>query len=299
MELQSQTLIGHFVCNHQQFYLDRLTNRQTGKTYLLSESEPFVIHWQEGGQLAASQMQVQLEKATEQAIQLDYQDDLARVKVIYELIDGYLKCKVSLLEAKQAINFLDLAAMTFQEDAKFYPPKEQEAIPEMAGFSGYYVACGQPIYANSFFLGMEFPLAENHLEEGRYWSRYYLGREVRSDQPVNLHATVIGSAASPEYSSIQQAFFAYIDSIALPNHFRLQYNSWYDHMLDIDEDKIMTSFAAIRAGFSDYGVPLDTYVVDDGWANYESFGNSTRNFRLASHVSRIKWQVMAASLVFG
>ena len=107
MELQSQTLIGHFVCNHQQFYLDRLTNRQTGKTYLLSESEPFVIHWQEGGQLAASQMQVQLEKATAEAIQLDYQDDLARVKVIYELIDGYLKCKVSLLEAKQAINFLD------------------------------------------------------------------------------------------------------------------------------------------------------------------------------------------------
>ena len=49
MELQSQTLIGHFVCNHQQFYLDRLTNRQTGKTYALSESEPFVIHWQEGG----------------------------------------------------------------------------------------------------------------------------------------------------------------------------------------------------------------------------------------------------------
>ena len=87
--------------------------------------------------------------------------------MIYELIDGYLKCKVSLLEAKQAINFLDLAAMTFQEDAKFYQPKEQEAIPEMAGFSGYYVACGQPIYANSFFLGMEFPLAENHLEEGR------------------------------------------------------------------------------------------------------------------------------------
>ena len=289
MELQSQTLIGHFVCNHQQFYLDRLTNRQMGKTYLLSESEPFVIHWQEGGQLAASQMQVQLEKATAEAIQLDYQDDLARVKVIYELIDGYLKCKVSLLEAKQAINFLDLAAMTFQEDAKFYQPKEQEAIPEMAGFSGYYVACGQPIYANSFFLGMEFPLAENHLEEGRYWSRYYLGREVRSDQPVNLHATVIGSAATPEYSSIQQAFFAYIDSIALPNHFRLQYNSWYDHMLDIDEDKIMTSFAAIRAGFSDYGVPLDTYVVDDGWANYESFWEFNEKFPLG--LSRIKDQV--------
>ena len=131
-----------------------------------------------------------------------------------------------------------------------------------------------------FFLGMEFPLAENRLEEGRYWSRYYLGRKVTSDQPVTLHATVIGSAASPEFSSIQQAFFTYIDSIALPNRFRLQYNSWYDHMLDIDEDKIMASFAAIRAGFSDYGVPLDTYVVDDGWANYESFWIEYRKKKL-------------------
>ncbi len=41
-------------------------------------------------------------------------------------------------------------------------------------------------------------------EEGRWPVRYY---QDEVDQPVDLSRTVMGSAATPEYSSIQTAFF--------------------------------------------------------------------------------------------
>ena len=51
----------------------------------------------------------------------------------------------------------------------------------------------------------------------------------------------------------------------------MQYNSWYDHMLDIDADNIERSFYEIEQGLSDHGVPpLDAYVIDDGWNNYKA-----------------------------
>ena len=51
----------------------------------------------------------------------------------------------------------------------------------------------------------------------------------------------------------------------------MQYNSWYDHMLDIDADNIERSFYEIEQGLSNHGVPpLDAYVIDDGWNNYKA-----------------------------
>ncbi|KAK8839183.1 hypothetical protein M9Y10_032111 [Tritrichomonas musculus] len=62
-----------------------------------------------------------------------------------------------------------------------------------------------------------------------------------------------------------------INLISVPSPFRKQYNSWYDWMLKITEENIMISFKEIERGCTQYGLPpFDSYVVDNGWNNYNS-----------------------------
>ena len=77
---------------------------------------------------------------------------------------------------------------------------------------------------------------------------------------------------------MQQDFFAYIDSIATPTDFRIQYNSWFDNMMRITDDNILSSFQAVDQNLSETGVrPLESYVVDDGWNQYrQSSGTLSR-----------------------
>ena len=81
--------------------------------------------------------------------------------------------------------------------------------------------------------------------------------------------TVAGAARSTDNSVIQADFYEYIKSIATPSEFRIQYNSWFDNMMRIDDENILSSFIEVDRELSNTGVrPLDSYVVDDGWNNY-------------------------------
>ena len=79
-----------------------------------------------------------------------------------------------------------------------------------------------------------------------------------------------GAARSvSEVGVIRQDFFSYIETIARPTKVRMQYNSWYDWMMTITEERINTSFKRMERGFTQHGLrPMDSYVVDDGWNNY-------------------------------
>ena len=57
--------------------------------------------------------------------------------------------------------------------------------------------------------------------------------------------TVAGAARSTENEVIQADFYDYIDSIATPSEFRIQYNSWFDNMMKIDDENILESFIEI------------------------------------------------------
>lgn len=75
----------------------------------------------------------------------------------------------------------------------------------MANFSGYYMELGQPIYANSLFLGMEFPMGENRIENKKLFIRYYYGQEI--EYLLNIHNCIIGSANGFSKKDIQRDFF--------------------------------------------------------------------------------------------
>ena len=80
---------------------------------------------------------------------------------------------------------------------------------------------------------------------------------------------VIGATRSTDMDVIQTDFFSYIHDISVPVDFRIQYNSWYDFMLDINENNILNSFREVERGLTQNGVrPIDSYVMDDGWNAY-------------------------------
>ncbi|MDE5616321.1 MAG: alpha-galactosidase, partial [Clostridia bacterium] len=137
----------------------------------------------------------------------------------------------------------------------------------------YITTMGQPYYVSDMFFGGEFPVADNRIENGKTYSKYYIGRkfkEIADNGAYESIPFVIGSGSKANFHTLRSEFFEYIFTIsAQPAKFRMQFNSWYDNMLDINSEKIAESFRAISDGFSQAGLrPLDCYVVDDGWTDY-------------------------------
>ncbi len=138
---------------------------------------------------------------------------------------------------------------------------------------------GQPIYANGFFMGSEFPATDTDITEGnKVQIRYYSGKnftqleadnQLTSDGKFVAWQNVVGVARSNDTNVVQTDFFAYIDEIATPTEFRKQYNSWYDNMMNITDESIAESFYGSELGLTENGVPpVDAYTVDDGWNAY-------------------------------
>ncbi len=143
---------------------------------------------------------------------------------------------------------------------------------------------GQPFYAEGMFFGSEFPetdtqiVSDNDARLGR--ARYWTGKnftdferdnQLTTDGKYVSWQTVCGASHSDgsNMNVIQADFFSYIESIAKPSEFRIQYNSWFDNMMFIDDENILDSFKAVDKHLNETGVrPLDSYVVDDGWNNY-------------------------------
>ena len=157
-------------------------------------------------------------------------------------------------------------------------PEQQWRIGEIepAYLSSYHSALGQPVYINGFFLGSEFPLNENNIENDTVYMRYFSGK--RFDM-LNLNCghtfktwnTVVGAARSMEHTVIREDFLTYIRNISRKVKPRFQYNSWYDHMHDITNENIMSSFKEIEDNLSKTMVPpLDSYVVDDGFVDWSA-----------------------------
>ncbi len=192
------------------------------------------------------------------------------------------------------ISYIDVESMILPESAlaenTYWTIPEQANNSDMANMKGDYLELGQPYYVSALYVGSEFPIAENKIRDGKAYSRYWYGKSLAKDQHFDyiLNNTagemqtwdvVTGAARSTDYLVCQADFYEYIETIATPTDFRQQYNSWYDHMKNISAEIIIESFYEIEKGFTQHGVaPLDSYVVDDGWMNYNSFWDFNDRF---------------------
>ena len=129
------------------------------------------------------------------------------------------------------------------------------------------------------FFGLEFPASETEIEGNqKVRIRYYSGKSFEmlasegrmvDSGTFTTWKEVIGATRSTDMDVIQTDFFSYIHDISVPVDFRIQYNSWYDFMLDINENNILNSFREVERGLTQNGVrPIDSYVMDDGWNAY-------------------------------
>lgn len=183
------------------------------------------------------------------------------------------------------IDYIEMENLGTQQVAAAHKWTRQQAAGGEGGMSAYTITLGQPVYVDGLFFGSEFPQAENEIDEqGQYHTRYYSGKSLKTldlnEHRLNAQGqfrtwnNVIGATRSvDDQNVIRTDFFQYLNTISRPIQARMQYNSWYDWMMNITEERINSSFQKMERGFTQHGLrPMDSYVVDDGWNNYSQVG---------------------------
>lgn len=210
----------------------------------------------------------------------DVEYTIDEVVVMYEgdhFMRKYLEIEVPDEDmGKAEIDYIDLESLKVEKsDKQWTIPRGKGGIVQMEEFKANL---GQPIYIQGMFFGCEFPAADTEIVDETGYMRYYTGKtlermkednQLTTDGKYVTWQTVAGAARSTENEVIQADFYDYIDSIATPSEFRIQYNSWFDNMMKIDDENILESFIEIDRELNNAEVrPLDSYVVDDGWNAY-------------------------------
>ncbi len=166
------------------------------------------------------------------------------------------------------LDCINFESLSFDSSLKCWSiPKQADShVP------GYALEIGQPLYVDSLFFGVEFPATLNKIEKNVTTLRYYSGKKLTDIMKNNLFVSreaVLGAADGNTFPQVQRAFFEYIKTISKPIKLRRQYNSWYDHMLNITRENVYSSFLEIEKAMTKTGEkPLDCYVADDGWNDY-------------------------------
>ena len=197
------------------------------------------------------------------------------LKLVYNLRNEstVMRKHVELSFDKRGDKAVSLDCIDF-ESLHFEPTLNHWSIPKQANshVPGYALEIGQPLYVDSLFFGVEFPAALNKIENAVTSLKFYSGKKLTDIMKNNLFVSreaVIGAADGNTFPQVQRAFFEYIKTISKPIKLRRQYNSWYDHMLNITRENLYGSFLEIEKAMTSVGEkPLDCYVADDGWNDY-------------------------------
>lgn len=268
--LESNIIKREFKVHDGYLYASRIRNTCSGMDLVPDgNSTEFGFHFVDGTEFSSKGLKVT--NAFEKNGKLSFTfEEFDGVTVTMSYWIGHdkktLKKQISfLISEDKAIDYITL------EHIGIINSKTHFSIPEMDDccISGAYASLGQPFYIDSLFFGCEFPATENRIIYGVGQVKYYLGKSLKGNHECPV--TIMGGASGNTMAQVQKAFFEYIDSISLKSPFRVQYNSWYDHMLNIDTDNITRSFFEIEKELSSHGIPpLDAYVVDDGWNDYKA-----------------------------
>lgn len=185
----------------------------------------------------------------------------------------------------QRIDYIDSEHLVLNDSDDYWTIPHAGGVVAMEEFKANL---GQPIHVDGLFLGSEFPANQTEVINKVGFTRYYTGKnfedfkrdnQLQADGTYVSWASVVGASDVADTKGnnldiVKQSFFNYIDSIATPSEFRIQYNSWFDNMMRITDENILSSFSAVDKHFSATGVrPLDSYVVDDGWNIYRKSPN--------------------------
>ena len=130
---------------------------------------------------------------------------------------------------------------------------------------------GSPIVTADSFLGVEHPLADNRVKDGRVRCALPVMLPLRPQERLTV-SLVQGSV--PEASQLRRTFLAYLEKErARPYAPFLHHNTWYNlgyftMFTEADELHLVDTLGAELA--TKRGVKLDGFVLDDGWDDTHS-----------------------------
>ncbi len=277
----------------------KLCNKITGKILTsLSGSEEFEVSLKTGlfcSHIKASSLKIEGFKETIEKTGKRYEitfkpfkikGNIFAVALVYDAgnNDIYIRKHLEISFKQRGEKLVNLDYINF-ETFNFDPSLSFWSVPKQADshIPGFALSLGQPLYVDCFFFGCEFPVALSKIKNGKTSSRYFSGKSLNqligSDKFIS-ESYVIGAAEGSMLSQVQRALFSYIKDISKPIKLRRQYNSWYDHKLNITEKNISESFSEIDKGLTRSGEkPLDSFVADDGWNDYsKDFWSFNENF---------------------
>jgi hypothetical protein len=164
----------------------------------------------------------------------------------------------------------------------------------LSGTVETFPGLGQPVYCGSQYFGIEYPAAnctargENLLLERYYGTTATL---------VQCEPVVIGQRLPG--MSIEDSFLEYV--LARKQHpqrsFAL-YNSWYD-LRDFNEQQALHSWHGWLSAFiQKRNAKLDSFVLDDGWDNYNSLWDKARD-RFPEGFANLKREIEAGGSHLG
>ncbi|MEG1963304.1 MAG: hypothetical protein RR123_00350 [Clostridia bacterium] len=273
LTLENEKIIKYLKEDKQKLVPIAVENKLTGNVVKYAEgSEEFVISYQYKRHncfLRCSQFTLQNFKDDIFVFYIKQNNIEWIVKLFYDCKNAQNVIKKHLeiqTNTPVFINYIDLENLYLGTAKQF--TWSVPNIKEQITVSPYITTLGQPVYFGAFFGGAEFPTAENTIVGDTISEKYYLGRHIVKYTTVT---NVIGASTKQDLLTTRKCFFDYIYSFSRPVKFRIQFNSWYDNMLDIDENNIKNSFLQVAEGFKNAGYRnLDTYVVDDGWVDYKA-----------------------------
>ncbi|MFI3229774.1 MAG: hypothetical protein R3Y23_06430 [Bacillota bacterium] len=193
-----------------------------------------------------------------------------QVTLTNSVVNGYISTAITSLKSSADLFIDSIAYLPFEIDNSKYN-WHCPYVAEKSFIEPYFMSLGQPIYYIDMFFGIESMTADNAIDSNTTRMKYYIGRTINALGSAYLYPSyVVGGGQNSDYIACQNAFFKYVETFARPAKYRLQFNSWYDNMLDITPENIDSSFRAIQAGFSANGLDnVACYVVDDGWVDYK------------------------------
>jgi len=135
---------------------------------------------------------------------------------------------------------------------------------------GFYLGgFGQPVYGNDLFFGVEFPAAYGAFEStGRVYGWHYATTVIPGKDGYATYRAVIGASAE---NRVRTAFMNYIEAIRpQPTKIFSLYNTWYD-IRKFNYPALLSTIQQFDTILKQkYKLPLNAFVIDDGWDNVHS-----------------------------
>ncbi len=270
-QLQNRELIWRYRVWRGQLRQVRIVNQLTGAALALPR-ENFIVHLANGRELTASDFTLtgppRLKPLPAQAAASQAGKHVAGRELIasYAAPHWHLAA-VWRVRLRRGANYIR-ERLTLRAVGRRVSLKKlvlfQEPLP---GARTAGTVAGSPIVAGNFFFGLEQPLAQNTVKQGRASCALLRNAVLAPGHP--LHESLVIGVAHP--GQMRRDFLAYIERTrAHPYRPFLQYNSWYD----LRNYTTRQAVGAIQALGEELtvkrGVPVAAYLFDDGWDNHRS-----------------------------